>query len=85
MSIVEPSGLVICTVNGKAITLGAIAPTLKVEGRWSLVDEAVPSAGVKIVQESRGDGLRAGPFDALRPRGESAALPTAPSPPKTPY
>jgi deoxyribose-phosphate aldolase len=60
------------------------------------------SAGVKIVQESRGpvdpsgasgspraesrgDGLRAGPFDALRPRGESAALPTAPSPPKTPY
>jgi deoxyribose-phosphate aldolase len=45
------------------------------------------SAGVKIVQESRGpvDGLRAGPFDALRPGGESAALPTAPSPPKTPY
>jgi parvulin-like peptidyl-prolyl isomerase len=54
MSIVEPSGLVICTVNGKAITLGAIAPTLKVEGRWSLVDEAVREAVLDEAAAARG-------------------------------
>jgi deoxyribose-phosphate aldolase len=37
------------------------------------------SAGVKIVQQSRG------PFDGLRAGGESAALPTTLPPPKTSY
>lgn len=47
--------VVICEVDGKPITLGDIAPVLKVEGRWSLVDEAIREA--VLDQAIRSDGI----------------------------
>lgn len=40
----EASDPVICTVNGRSVTLGKIASVLKVAGRWSLIDEAIRQA-----------------------------------------
>jgi parvulin-like peptidyl-prolyl isomerase len=59
---------VICTVNGRSITLGEIAPTLKVAGRWSLVDEAVREA---ILEEAAAAGGIAVSDDELQHAADS--------------
>ncbi len=49
-----PASAVICVVNGRPVTLDEIAPVLKVEGRWSLVDEAVREAVLDAAVSAQG-------------------------------
>lgn len=49
-----PASPVICVVDGRPVTLDEIAPVLKVEGRWPLVNEAVREAVLDAAASAQG-------------------------------